>query len=87
MRGLLYPAFLASAVLIGAGPSQAASASSRQGADGQHPLVLVRDGCGPGAFRTPLGVCRPFRRGPYVDRRYDYYRPRGPEYDYFYQHY
>ena len=36
------------------------------------PVTLVRDGCGPGFFRTPYGRCRP--GGDFRDRGYD--RPR-----------
>lgn len=33
------------------------------------PVTLVRDGCGPGYFRTPYGRCRP--AGGYRSRGYD----------------
>ncbi len=62
------------------GGAQAMPIAPAASVSAEAPVTLVRDGCGPGFFRTPYGRCRP--AGGFRDGGYD--RPRffgGPGYD------
>lgn len=57
---------------LAAGSVEAMPIAPRASLAAEAPVMVVRDGCGPGYFRTPYGRCRP--AGGFGERGYD--RPR-----------
>jgi hypothetical protein len=81
MRNILLGLATGAALLAGAVTAEAMPAGAVDGAHAAPELILVADGCGPGAHAGPYGRCRPnggFFRPHFVRQCFVRPTPYGP---------